>query len=987
MHFRPKKHNFFLTFILIVQFFITNALPALAFFGGPSIPSASSVMSDIEKRYHLNSAALQNQGEIMNVSQNKSTVPDVSLFFSPSDPKEGERITAKAFPTFFSNTEKDLYYTWFLRRDGCDIGSNKLSSCDTNNDGIVTIEDWKVTATKILIRNGYDPSDNEPINSDTDNDGYKAHFGGNNQTGTKKDYCYVNDPSSGTNYELADGYTKPIFYDASWSCNFGRSPVCMVDNYTLADTNLNINTSSSSSPDTGGSASSSATGPIVQTDFTGYVLAGVPACLSDNNHYYSVVCSVGNPYCVQDSYLNSSNPIPVGAAIPLATCRAVTATNGQSSPITSKCKHLFPNAPGGYSSGDSSFPLAEERFWGTNPSDPSTADNGNKDEANATGLGQSSFIWNYQRGDKVGVAVEGNSMIPTKHDNNSFMIMWAFSNKKCSPSFTRELSGSYNELIRNYLVEIPALNMDLNDCIPNSLVDPTAGGQATKLTLSLSATPENPVNDSTFSNSRDGINPKGGEILSVQASVDNADKNLINTLFEWKVFLGEDIGDFENGRAIDITSDLRDQKLLGNIKGSGLDSITLEMNIKKVNSNTIDIENYGYLQFKVTAIESFGEYRRRKGNSDIIVKFSNTGGSVIFAHRATPDGVKVQVDNENIICDDYRMGQICPVIKNEIIGLRASTGAGINLNHRWTINGVPLLCTARVADACAKGGSGDIDSESQGEINFFPVTGNPGDTYTVTVTANGVMPVTGRESRTDRTVSLTRTFIVVEPSVTLKSTDESTVWRKFLGQYKDIIGTSNSSGQATCPNGLCDDLSESIYQTYAGSTASFYADFVPDFLGKTATLAFTVDGVDSPATSWLSSSLTPQEQQTTPFTINKLAGEVYDIRVKAEIAQDESLRKALMTIWGISPFTSPEIHFASSVQLEVNEALTTEGPLSGPRKYYAMVASYIPSSVLFTFRIFLSAILVLFVLHFVNRILEDRRLTSFVKEVADREKE
>lgn len=92
--------------------------------------------------------------------------------------------------------------------------------------------------------------------------------------------------------------------------------------------------------------------------------------------------------------------------------------------------HLFPDAPG-ETTGDGSFGLGEERFWRTNPRSSDTANTGNSDEANVTGLGISQFTWTYTAGDKVGVAVEGVSIESTQYKDSSYKIMWAFTKNKC----------------------------------------------------------------------------------------------------------------------------------------------------------------------------------------------------------------------------------------------------------------------------------------------------------------------------------------------------------------------------------------------------------------------------------------------------------------------------------------------------------------------------------------------------------------------------
>ena len=138
--------------------------------GGGGNFSASQMAGELEARYHINLGSAQNQGELFNVSDTKKLAPEVSLFFNPSDPKEGEKITARAFPVYFSNTEASLYYGWYLKHKGCDLKKNVtdkeiLDLCNASdpdrgtdkreNPGDITIEDWKIEATRIIAQNGY----------------------------------------------------------------------------------------------------------------------------------------------------------------------------------------------------------------------------------------------------------------------------------------------------------------------------------------------------------------------------------------------------------------------------------------------------------------------------------------------------------------------------------------------------------------------------------------------------------------------------------------------------------------------------------------------------------------------------------------------------------------------------------------------------------------------------------------------------------------
>jgi hypothetical protein len=81
-------------------------------------------------------------------------------------------------------------------------------------------------------------------------------------------------------------------------------------------------------------------------------------------------------------------------------------------------------------------------------------------------------------------------------------------------------------------------------------------------------------------------------------------------------------------------------------------------------------------------------------------------------------------------------------------------------------------------------------------------------------------------------------------------------------------------------------------------------------------------------------------------------------------AQSEAIRKALYDIWNISPLDSPEFRFTVSNQIELRDATATASGNSG-KKFLAAIASYLPASVIFAFRMMLSAALILFATGFV----------------------
>ncbi|MDP2837684.1 MAG: hypothetical protein Q8O53_00195, partial [Candidatus Moranbacteria bacterium] len=737
-----KKNKIVGSAFLALQLLVSSALPASAgLFGGPKIPTAASVLSAVEQRYHLDVGSIQNQGEMLNVADGKKPTPEVTLFFSPSDPRPLEKVTAKAFPMYFSNNETDLYYTWYVKHVGCDLKNNVNAAtqdlCDRDSDNDITVEDWKIEAARILAQDGFDQADAD-YSQDSDNDAYHARSGGDNKVNTP-DHCFINDSVSGKNYELVSAGAT-----ISFTCPAGQTAVCM-EGEGQVDANTVDFTSS------GSAFSFSDTGVCH--------LAGTPACSAGG----VASCNTGSPRCV-------TNPNGTDCGNALAAC---TNSNVVAAPQPF-CQHLFPNATGhktaqgeGANGAAFTFGADEEEFWGTNPTDPDTADNGNKDEANIAGLGQSSFTWNYASGDQVGVAIEGTTMIPTKYGDSSAMIMWALAKNDCPVTG----KGSFFKTVKGYSVAMDMAKMDINDCLERNLVDPTEGGQAKNLEVSVVATPDNPTNDAT--------EDAAGDMVVAQASVSNASRGTNDTLFDWEVMISNNAQFSNSGRNVTavVTADLQDLKLLGNTKGLALGTLRLKMDMKS--SDLLGgrlFRNYltggiGYLKFTARASENFSSGIVRKGKSDVIMQFTSTDKKIsAYKAAARLAGTEMRVGLPNplasgIICNDRSLYRVaCRVTKNEIIGLRIDP-AGLS-SFRWTINGAALACTKA-------GVSSDCGETEQNHVNFFPVSGDVGDTYTVALTASDIL--------TGNTVTLTRSFHIVAPTMIIVSDDSATAWPKYLG--------------------------------------------------------------------------------------------------------------------------------------------------------------------------------------------------------------
>ncbi len=888
MHASPRRYAVKqASAIMSLMIFLTvPSAPLLAL----SVPSVGSVTNQIEKKYNINPNSVRDVMQSFNVSGQKKTVPEVSIFFSSSDPRSGEKLTAKAMPMYFSNAPESLYYTWYLKRKDCNA-----ARCDYNNDGKYNSKDWRIEAAGLLAQNGYSSAEsNTSYGSDSDDDGYRAHFGGDGQGG-KNDYCAVYEPGSGNIYELANTGSDISF------CSDGLKPVCLSGTAEVQSSELVFFSETAANCNTGGCES-----------------VGTPTC---NNSVPA--CNLGTPCCVAD---------PENATVctqPLNFCTATTASRKEN-----LCKHVFA-MPGSGETGDGSFGVSEENFWKTDPNDPSTANNGKKDEANIVGLGADSFSWSYFAGDEVGVAVEGASILPTKHDDSSYYTMWAFPKNKCSPSTTGDSTGAYVENIKNYNVTFSTTTLDPNDCIEKNLVDPTEGGQATNLEVQVSVASGNLVNDETSDGS--------GDVAAVQASISNALQDGGSVHYDWTVEVSDNQR-FSNPR--NITAQALAAGLITRSSGRDLGTFPFQMNMTRAMLGDDLSGRSGYIRFRVRAEESFDGGGVRRGRGDVIVKFTSTGKRILaYLVEPVTVGTSTQVQirtgsnvSDSLICEDSSLERTaCRVVKNEIIGLKID-GSGLR-DFTWHVNQRALTCTR-------SGVSPNCSDTEQTNTAFFPVTGEVGESYDISVTASNA--ATGEE------ITLSRLFYVVEPLVKIVSSDRGAAWPKLLGFYRDVLGAASQN----CPSGLCPDYSEHTLQTFTDSDVTLKAVYIPSFIQSYPGLekAWNVDGV----------AVAESAENSITLPVNKPDGSTYDISFQAFAVQSDGLRRALYDIWRISPLSSTELRMESSAQIEVREPTLAQNPQKGVQKYYALLLTYVPDTVVFSIRLLLLGFLLLFSVHFLG---------------------
>jgi len=814
------------------------------FGGGDVADMAVDALDSVLNSLGVDKTEFQYKAQTFNVSRQKKIPPQVSLTFTPLNPSPGKKITATAMPTYFLNSStKDLYFTWFLKSKDCERTNNPSSAekakCDLNGDGRVDIADYKIKAMRIIANNGFD-WESADYSSDNDSDGYKAPYGGNDQSG-KSSYCYVHDTKSGDEYQI-------------------------------------------------------------------------------------------------------------------------------------ECDHLFPHAIGEVT-GDNSFGRNEEKFWHTDPHSTDTAGTGNPDEANVVGLGINQFTWNYEAGDEVGVVVEGVSIEPTQTADASYRTMWAMPKRMCdisttihnypenstrtisvtnnspNPGQTTTVTQTTTQSIHSRAANIASIKSDvtttttttnsstgsvisqtstsatptyatsdisssisvnnipsasdLNQCLYDNLINPAESeAQGNKLDVSLSYSPQSPVNDPSESNN--------GDELIINSSVNNAEQNAYLHYF-WQVYQSNEINPDSWGKAF-LKSALPDSS---QTTGIGLNTFKFKLNLPHPQK---------YLRVKLTVTEKTASGVSKQGHSDVVIPIASTSNQIKMYPTAVSNSLNLSMGSSEI-CQNGADKALCPVFKNEIIGLRVSKD---NLtDFLWTIDGKPFTYQTCFFDGC--------DINQQTNVIYFPVLKNKGERYVVNLNATN--------QNTGEKIKLSRTFKVTDPQIKISPVDETTCKPVLLGQYVDLNGKS------------WPDHSKINFQALSGQAIRLEATTTAGFSVSPSDYVWNING----------NSVTNITANAYGFSIDnngiltlppKDVGESYNVSAGALYSQSDLVKQALNKYWNVSYGQLYEKPISDKINITIadNASLGVRTP---SQKIMASIYSAVPSYLAFLLKIVLTTFIIL----------------------------
>lgn len=229
----------------------------------PSSVQAASVVNSFTSGKKIDSSSRDAMVTAMSAASRKQKGPIVSIAFDSEDFfKPGSMVTASATVSGFLTPNEDLYYTWYIKHEGCGLSDNWWDNekvkketgnkCDLDGDDIITPNDWKIAAARINVRGAFDRtladyskelSEKEEKESGTEADppvkddetnknyGWRRNFdwdeNENNLYTTNSEEapaCSILQPDTGLFYELSN--TSSVFTN---TCPDGYVPSCIKD--------------------------------------------------------------------------------------------------------------------------------------------------------------------------------------------------------------------------------------------------------------------------------------------------------------------------------------------------------------------------------------------------------------------------------------------------------------------------------------------------------------------------------------------------------------------------------------------------------------------------------------------------------------------------------------------------------------------------------------------------------------------------------------
>lgn len=663
------------TISLIIGLIISVGAPNVL--AGFSYPSPSSAMSQILGSLGVNTTELKNNIQIMNVSRQKKTPPQVSLNFTPASPVAGTKITANASPTYFMNDSSKLYFTWYLQHNtgaaaGTDTEGRKTKdgNTDWNGDGRIDIEDYKITAMRIIASGNFE-WENESYFSNSDSDSYRAVFGGDDQK-NKATHCFAHNFTTGNEYELPT--CEHLFPNAPGEVtgdnSFGRNEEKFWHTNPNSDDTANSGTLDEAA--VAGLGKESFSWIYLSGDKVGVVVEGISIeSTSYADSSYKTMWAMPKNNCETDieSGIPADDSTQTQTTTIDGTDQIITTTTVSNHYSTGDYVIKTGNAPGIAILAVKTVTIRTQKYHAK--VFPQT---GYEEVA-------------YSDVTETPAWVTANN---TAFSGDEINLFYSSNTRYPNPSEATP-TGQVLEVD-------PAFN--LNDCLVSNLVEPTEGTSDKNLDILLSYSPEAPMNDSTGENADE---------LIIQSSVLNAENNnFIN--YDWTVSKPEASmsGDF-------VAMNSAEKTAAGLVRTSGIGLQNLKIKLGFNQTATF------YIKITLRAKESTSKEGQKEGVGSVIIPIYNIKNKIqVFSTTVSEETSEIHINPnaERCVNINTNTSTLCSVVKNEIIGLKTNINDPANYNLAWVVNGEPLKITNENGTA------------------YFPVLEDKGAKYTVNLNAS-----------------------------------------------------------------------------------------------------------------------------------------------------------------------------------------------------------------------------------------------------------
>jgi hypothetical protein len=725
---------------------------------------------------------------------------------------------------------------------------------------------------------------------------------------TRNNCCYTNTPQSSLQCSTTTQVTDPDTGVVSDVTTYSKCPQNSGTDYCGVTYNPLFDSCYDTFKEANKSIANACLGPqydSCKTDWT--TTHGNPD--SQGFSTFSEQATVGVSRCYRHNFGTNNAATPF-----MSNELSSSATNDPSGldyPVS--CSHKWPNAPG-YKSGSGKFTTGEEKYWKTDPTDPDTDGDGIPDGAAIIGLGKQEFTWNYQSGDRVGVAIEGTSMIPTDEKSAYFKIMWGYLDT-CD-STKKDL-------------------MDKDEC--DSSGDYGFGFLATRspneqgddrLKISLSSSPDNPLADPSDEN-KDNISSDGtiadADRITVTSSLDNTNENPTNLYYTWQISKG----DPQKNDWTEIKDIPGNFNTASPAAGMGISQFSFTPKKSALSSAS------GLNYFKVTLTASkASDLTAGRGRSSVIIPV-NTQGVKISLHKVDIKDGKAVVGDE--VCNDGLYKTLCPVVKGQMLAAQVSGShyKSGNSQFSWTVDGSAAYPPANASLL--------FDGWSNTTI-FLPVTKDEQQVENISVTATSkdeLQPATG-----------TRLATVVHPAAFIKSGDTSLSWPK-------VYTAEDPNHKATYQKIESSDA----FNTVISADASYYLDFVPGYLlsndGNTA-IDWSINGTgisdanfyaNNPTINGIS---TANNNQQLTISTPAAVGEYFTLGANVKKYWSDDERSIAYSAWGIAPDTLSGNSSASVEMVAAPATDNTVGAANSPGQILAAIGTHLPHYFMYLLRLVLT---------------------------------